>query len=199
MILGPRLLNVLAWLLMSSMPVSAWALQEAWLPMAPVASTHLIELSQGSQLSRLASGYRMGGFESAGGQWVGFDKWYAPKWTDMRIGWMTQLSPEFGVLWGFSTGEQAEKYRIAPSLKLGFAYQVPLSLRSSFSVRATTIVGGRMTEKACTANYGDIGGIAQVNCRLAASEMAPSQTLNYLTNALPPERHNIWVKYTLHF
>lgn len=199
MIFFPRWLSVLAWLLTGYAPTFAWAFQDNFLAMAPAASTHLVELSQGSQLSRLATAYRMGGFETAGGQWVGFDKWYTPKWTDMRIGWMTQLSPELGVLWGFSTGEQAEKYKIAPSLKVGFAYRLPLSARSSFSVRATTIIGGRMTEKACTANYGDIGGITQVNCRLAASEMAPPQTLTYLTNALPPERHDLWVRYTVHF
>ena len=56
-----------------------------------------------------------------------------------------------------------------------------------------------MKERACTADYGDIGGVEQVNCRLAASEMTPTETLKYLTNALPPDRHNVWVRYTLVF
>lgn len=185
----------LTWVLMTTMPALAWAFPNGVWRLEPVSSTHLVEIAQGSELSKLGSRYRDGGFESAGGQWVSFDKWYRPKWTDTRVTWMTQLSPEFGMLWGFGTGEQAEKYRISPSLKLGFVYQTKVGLNSYFSVRATSVLGGRMQEKTCTANYGDIGGIEQVNCRLAASEMTPAETLKHLTNALPPDRHNVWVRY----
>lgn len=191
--------TALALVFMTLVPAFAWAFKDGVWRLEPVSSTHLVEIAQGSELSKLGARYRVGGFETAGGQWVGFDQWYRPKWTDTRATWMTQLSPEFGMLWGFSTGEQAEKYRISPGLKLGFVYQAKVDLRSHFSVRATSVVGGRMKEKTCTANYGDIGGIEQVNCRLAATEMAPAETLNYLTNALPPDRHNIWVRYTVNF
>lgn len=185
--------------MLTTMPAWAWAFpNRAWWP-EPVLSTHLVEIAQGSELSRLASGYRVGGFESAGGQWVSFDKWYRPKWADTRVTWMTQVSPKFGMLWGLSTGEHAEKYSISPSLKLGVVYQTQVGLNASFSVRATSVLGGRMKEKTCTANYGDIGGVQQVNCRLAASEMPPAETLEYLSNALPPNRHNIWVRYVITF
>jgi len=191
--------NALSLVMLTSMPAWAWDFSNrAWL-LEPVSSTHLVEIAQGSELSKLASRYRDGGFESAGGQWVGFDKWYRPKWTDTRVTWMTQVSPEFGMLWGLSTGEQAEKYSISPSLKLGVVHQTKVGLNASFSVRATSVIGGRMNEKTCTANYGDIGGIEQVNCRLAASEMTPADTLKHLTNALPPNRHNVWVRYVLTF
>jgi hypothetical protein len=188
-----------SWIMLTSMPVWAWDFpNRAWL-LEPVSSTHLVEIAQGSELSKLASRYRDGGFERAGGQWVGFDKWYRPKWADTRVTWMTQVSPEFGVLWGASTGERAEKYNIASSLKLGAVYQTKVGLNAYFSIRATSVIGGRMKEKTCTANYGDIGGIEQVNCRLAASEMTPAETLKYLTNGLPPDRHNVWVRYVLTF
>lgn len=194
-----HLRTALTWVLMATLSASAWAFQNAAWRLESVSSTHLVEISQGSELSKMGSRYRDGGFESAGGQWVSFDKWYRPKWTDTRVTWMTQVSPEFGMLWGFSTGEQAEKYSISPSLKLGVVYQTKLGWNSYFSVRATSVLGGRMKEKTCTANYGDIGGIEQVNCRLAASEMTPAETLKHLTNALPPDRHNVWVRYTLIF
>jgi hypothetical protein len=189
----------LSWVMLTSMPAWAWDFPNGGRLLEPASSTHLVEIAQGSELSMLASSYRYGGFESAGGQWVGFDKWYRSKWTDTRVTWMTQVSPEFGMLWGFSTGEQAKKYSISPSLKLGVVYQTKAGSNASFSVRATSVIGGRMNEKTCTANYGDIGGIEQVNCRLAASEMTPAETLKQLTNALPPNRHNVWVRYVLTF
>jgi hypothetical protein len=187
------------WVFLTAMPGAAMAFQDKAWQLEPVASTHWVEFSQGSELSKLGASYLAGGFESATGQWVGFEKWYRPKWVDTRLTWMTQLTPQFGVLWGASTGERAEKYSIAPSLKLGFVYQFKASSRSYFSLKATSVIGGRMKERACTADYGDIGGLAQVNCRLAATEMAPEDTLKHLTNALPPDRNSVQIRYTVHF
>ena len=187
------------WVFLTAMPGAAMAFQDKAWQLEPVASTHWVEFSQGSELSKLGASYRAGGFESATGQWVGFEKWYRPKWVDTRLTWMTQLTPQFGVLWGASTGERAEKYSIAPSLKLGFVYQFKATSRSYFSLKATSVIGGRMKERACTADYGDIGGLAQVNCRLAATEMAPEDTLKHLTNALPPDRNSVQIRYTVHF
>ena len=184
---------------LTSVSVSAMAFQDTAWQLELVASTHWVEFSQGSELSKLGASYRAGGFETAAGQWVGFDRWYRPKWVDTRLTWMTQLTPEFGVLWGGSTGERAEKYTIAPSLKLGVVYQLKTTSRSSFSLKATSVIGGRMKERVCTADYGDIGGVQQVNCRLAASEMAPADTLQYITNALPPDRNSVQIRYTYIF
>jgi hypothetical protein len=179
--------------------VPAQAFQDKGWQLLPAANTHWLELVQGSELSKRAAGFRSGGFDSATGQWIGFDKWYRPKWADTRLTWMTQVAPELGVIWGASTGEQAEKYRTSPSLKLGFVYQHKLGTHSGFSIRATSLLGGRFRERACTADYGDVGGIVQVNCRLAATEMAPAETLKYLVNDLPPERHDVQIRYHFRF
>ena len=187
------------WVFLTAMPVSAMAFQETAWRLEPVTSTHWVEFAQGSELSKLGANYRAGGFESATGQWVGFEKWYRPKLVDTRATWMTQLTPEFGVLWGGSTGERAEKYTISPSLKLGVVYQFKATSRSSFSLKATSVIGGRMKEQTCSANYGDVGGVEQVNCRLAATKIAPADTLKYLINTLPPDRNSVHIRYTFSF
>ena len=59
------------------------------------------------------------------------------------------------------------------------------SLITTLSLTVSGIFGGRLTESPCEADYGDIGGIQTVNCRLAASVLAPEETLKYLMNAAP--------------
>lgn len=98
---------------------------------------------------------------------------------------MTQLSHSFGFIWGISTGENAEKYKIDPELTLGFVYRNKISKNSTFTISGTTFIKGNLKERTCVANYGDIGGIQTVNCRLAASTLSPSETLNYLVNEKP--------------
>lgn len=177
----------------------AQAFQDKSWSLPPAQATHWVELVQGSELSKRAAGFRAGGFDSATGQWVGFDKWYRPKMVDTRLTLMTQVAPDLGFIWGASTGEQAEKYRTSPSLKLGLVVQHKLSAHSGFSFRATSTLGGRFRERACVADYGDVGGVERVNCRLAATELAPSETLKYLVNALPPDRHNLQIRYHFSF
>ena len=46
------------------------------------------------------------------------------------------------------------------------------------------------------ANYGDIGGVQQVNCRLAATELMPETTLSYLLHRAPPSSFALNVKFT---
>lgn len=175
-------------------PKTVWQLQAA-------ASTHLVEFAQGSELSKLAASYRSGGYETSAGQRVSFDPWYRPKWTDTRITWMTQLTPEFGVLWGASTGERAKKYQIAPSLKLGFIYQTRVGSRAHLSFKLTSVLGGRMTEQPCLASYLEQEEYSnvKVNCRLAAAELQPAETLKYLTHALPADRNNASIRFTVVF
>ena len=38
----------------------------------------------------------------------------------------------------------------------------------------------RMVGRPCTADYGAIGGVQAVNCRLAASQLDPAETLRHL-------------------
>ena len=168
-------------------------------PIKLLSSTHLIEVTSGTELSKLAAAYRSTSYESSSGKLVTFDKWYSTRLADTRLTWMTQMTPEFGLIWGMSTGERGEKYAIAPSVKLGFVYQTKVSHSSTFSVRATSLVGGRIKEKPCSANYGDIGGVQQVNCRLAAANLQPAETLKYLVDTLPRNRNSIFVNYTTFF
>ncbi|MDP1686404.1 hypothetical protein [Hydrogenophaga sp.] len=161
--------------------------------MASPRSTSLIEIRQGSDLSRQVSNLKGQGYESAGGERVEFSSWYSSNWTDMRATFMTQLSADTGFIWGLGTGEHGPKYNIAPSLKLGFIHRATLSRRTVLTLRATTTLGGRLREKSCTADYGDIGGVQSVNCRLAASTLEPAETLRYLFNETPRDRHQLSV------
>ena len=165
------------------------------------ASTSLIELKQGSELSDLIRVYGSGGYESANGNRIDFSYWYKPKnqWVDTKINFMTQLNKDFGILWGLSTGEQGEKYIISPSVKLGFIYKIPYETDGGIYLRLTNIFGGRLKEKSCVADYGQIGGVREVNCRLAAGVDVPEDTLRALINQRPYNQHAISVIYKLSF
>lgn len=171
---------------------------------APVtASAHdrsisLVDLHQGSALSDMAHALGIGGYELQDGTWVSFDKWYHADWIDLHADFLTQLDDDFGVLWGLGTGEWAEKYRIDPSLKLGIISQAHPLPNAVLSLTATTTLGGSLRELPCVADYGAIGGIQQVNCRLAAGVLPPAETLKYLVNA-DPSRLSVSVAYRANF
>lgn len=162
-------------------------------PLTSPRSTGLIEVRQGSDLSRQVRGLKGQGFESSGGERVDFSAWYSSNWTDMRATWMTQLSANTGFIWGLSTGEHGRKYSISPSIKLGLIHQARIDSRTLLTLRATTTLGGRLREKSCTADYGEIGGVQAVNCRMAASTLEPAETLRYLFNQTPRDRHQLSV------
>jgi hypothetical protein len=157
--------------------------------------TYLIEAAQATPLSSKASTLRRGGFETAHGEWVAFDGWYSSKLKDTRWSWMTQLSPQWGLIWGISTGERGSKYTIEPGLRLGFLYQSDIGKHSHISFGLTDTIGGRLKEKTCTADYGDIGGVQMVNCRLAASVLAPSATLAHVLDEKPQPVGHIRYQY----
>lgn len=148
-------------------------------------STHLIEATQNTSLSLRARTLSRGGFETAGGDWVALGDWYSADWKDTRLSWMTQLTPHLGLIWGLSTGERAKKYVIDPGLRIGFLFQSELGKNNLISVSFSSTVGGRLKEKTCTADYGEMAGVQQVNCRLAASALAPAETLKYMINEKP--------------
>jgi hypothetical protein len=160
-------------------------------------TTSLVDIHQGSPLSDKARGLGDGGYELQGGSWVSFNQWYHANWVDMHVDLLTQITPDAGILWGFGTGEQGEKYRIAPSLKLGFLTQTHPNPNSTLSLSVTSTIGGALSEKPCVADYGDLGSYS-VNCRLAAGEAAPEETLKYLVNATP-ERLHLWLNYRVTF
>jgi hypothetical protein len=156
-----------------------------------VEQTYFLNIRQGTPLSDRVVLLSIGSLELSQGANVDFRRWYSPKFPEMRIDFMTQFSEGIGFLWGVSTGEWGQKYRIAPALKLGFILQTQLSPLTTLSISFTSLFGGRLREKTCTADYGDIGGVQEVNCRLAASTLSPSDTLKYLVNMKPPDR--LWV------
>jgi hypothetical protein len=162
-------------------------------------ATYLIELKQGSYLSALASRLGNGGFETATGNRIDFRDWYSNRFTDASVVWMTLVSPNFGVIHGFSTGERGSKYLIAPALKLGLTMQTMTGRNAVLSFRATTTIGGELREKPCSADYGEIGGVQVVNCRLAATPLPPAQTLDYLVREKPLDRHQVSVRFSWRF
>lgn len=145
-----------------------------------VGSTFLLDFYVGSSRSNLADELGRGGYELADGTFVDLDQWYASRWTDTTLLLLTQVGRNAGIIWGASTGEAGEKYDIDPALHLGFIYQYQLARQTWLTVKATALFGGNLTEKPCTADYGDIGGVQQVNCRLAAEPIPPAETLQYL-------------------
>ena len=161
-------------------------------------ASYLLDINQGSSLTQTVQNLENGGYELSDGTKVSFAKWYHSDWVDVRIDMLTQLSDNFGILWGASTGEQGEKFRIDPSLKLGVISQAEPTPSSTLSLSVSTIIGGRLTEYPCQADYGDIGGVQTVNCRLAASTLAPKDTLQYLLGA-DPNRFNISLSYAGRF
>lgn len=162
-------------------------------------STYLLDLRQGSTLSSKVSQLRGQGYETAYGDKISFDKWYSTNWTDARIVFMTQLTKSTGLVWGLSNGERGQKYIIEPGLTIGFIHQEILSKNSTLTFYGTTVFGGRLKEKTCSADYGEIGGVQTVNCRLAASTLQPAETLQYLMNEKPKQDMLISVKWTYRF
>lgn len=162
-------------------------------------ATHLLDLRQGSSLSAKVGGLRQVAYESAYGSPIPVGRWYATRWVDMQVSFLTQINRDFGVLWGMSTGEKGEKYVIAPSFKLGLIYNFPSWAGGRVTIRAYHVFSGALREKTCTADYGEIGGVREVNCRLAASMMTPEETLRYNFNDKPQDRNFISIEYRKDF
>lgn len=141
--------------------------------------THLIDIRTGSARSDLVRRLRSGGYELADGTPLSLRDWYMPDMPELTVMMLTEMTPAFGITWGLSTGEGAEKYSIAPALHLGFTAHHALSQNAVLSLSAGTVLGGRLSERPCNADYGSFGVMA-VNCRLAASTLPPEETLDYL-------------------
>lgn len=151
------------------------------------AGTQLVDIRLNPGFTRQLQPIREGGYEAAQGDWISFQRWYAPAWRDTSVTWMTPLSQSVGFLWGLSTGERAAKYTVAPGLRLGAVFQAEPQRHLVVSFKAMHVLGGRLKERSCQANYGPATGNAdvEVNCRLAASTLAPSDTLNLMLNGRP--------------
>ena len=148
-------------------------------------SINLVDIGQGSGLSQAAADLGVGGYELADGTWTSFHQWYHTDWPEVHVEFMTQMSDDFGVLWGLGTGERGEKYTIDPSMRVGFIAQAHPTQNSVLALTVNTILGGSLAEHPCEADYGSIGGVQAVHCRLAASHLPPAETLQYLAFADP--------------
>ncbi|WP_114287901.1 hypothetical protein [Candidatus Halocynthiibacter alkanivorans] len=161
--------------------------------------TSVISFRYGSSLSDQMREVRRDGYELADGSPVSFRQWYASNRKDLQLTWLTELNANFGLLWGVSTGERGEKYHIQPGVKIGVLFRTDLSRNSSLSLSATTVLGGWLKEDSCVADYGAIGGVQTVNCRLAASALPPEETLQYLYNEAPADQVLLSLRYSFRF
>jgi hypothetical protein len=159
----------------------------------------LLDVYVGSARSAIAQGLRKGGYDLAGGAYVDFRQWYTPQMPDATVLFLRPISDDFGLIWGISTGERGEKYTIDPALQLGFVYQHEPFKNGVFAIKATYPLFGRLREKTCIADYGDIGGVQEVNCRLAASILPPDETLAYLANSRADVDAKISISFTFRF
>lgn len=150
-------------------------------------------------LSSVAASFRNGTGGLSDGSRYSFRRYYTSEIRDVRITMLSPINPNLGIIWGLGTGESGAKYRIDPSLKLGFLATEPLGDNEWLSLTVTTVLGGRFRESSCTADYGAIGGIQEVNCRLADSLLPPADTLQYLVDQAPPDQLNISLRYWLYF
>lgn len=166
---------------------------------AAPAGTSLLGIQQGTELSAKVRGLGRNDYELANGEAANIQRWYRSSWTDTELSFLTRLRPDTGLIWGFSTGEHGTKYRIEPSLRLGLMYLGQLGPRTHWTFRFTTLLGGRLREQACVADYGDIGGVQAVSCRLAADEMQPAETLRYLLDERPGTRIRISLRFSHDF
>lgn len=162
-------------------------------------STSLYDLKQGSELSDNIYSFRNVYYESSLGDAINLKNFYKTNWTDLSLTWITKIDKNFGLIWGGSTGEYGEKYTIYPKFKFGFVFQTFLSKNSKLSLYATSYLGGMLKEKTCQADYGDIGGVQTVNCRLAGSTLQPAETLKYLLNKKPKYDQFISVSLNISF
>ena len=193
--MGPIFIPLVCAVLVFVLPVQARAqavLERIW------ETTSVINVRQGSAQSERVAGLGRGGFERADGSWKSFEQWYAPRFPEMRFDYMTQLTPNFGILWGVSTGERGQKYAIEPGLKLGAIVQAEIGPAFTIALLGTRMFNNRLREKPCFADYGEIGAF-EVNCRLAATSLPPAETLKYLINDRSPERYWLGMRAKLSF
>src|SRR5450830_1187298 len=102
--------------------------------------TYLFHIRQGSDLSNKVSAIRRQGFESAHGEHVSLHRFYSTRWTDFKVLWATYVKQSSLFIWGASSGESGEKYRIQPALTLGFVHQHKIENKATLTFYAMNTV-----------------------------------------------------------
>ena len=175
--------------LLSSKPAGAQAFLE---------DMKLVGVGVNGLSSRAASFRRLTGGLSDGSRYS-FSRYYSSNFQDLRFTMLSPVNSNFGIIWGFGTGESGAKYHIEPSLKIGFLTTQPVGDNGLLSISVSTVLGGYFREGTCTADYGAIGGIQEVNCRMADSILPPAETLDYLVNQPPMDQASVSLRYRLWF
>mgnify|MGYP001822825989 CR=1 FL=1 len=150
-------------------------------------------------LSSIAASFRIRTGGLSDGSRYSFSRYYSTEFPDLRFTMLSPINSNLGVIWGFGTGERGQIYHIEPSLKVGFIATEPLGDNALLSLTVATVLGGYFRERACTADYGAIGGVQAVNCRMADSILSPAETLDYLVNQAPTDQVSVSLRYQLRF
>lgn len=161
--------------------------------------TRLADFQIGSVFETTTTLTARRGYELENGQFQRFREWYSNSWRDVKVVLETPIGKNQWFLWGMTTGEQAEKYIVQPSLILGYQSVFAVTDHSFFTFGLMAKFGGNLEEKSCTAKYSLTEISVPVNCRLAASLLPPAQTLEYLWNIDAPDRLQIDVGYIWYF
>ena len=162
-------------------------------------NTYLIGMTLGSSLTDEVDRLGTGGYELSDGTKINFEDRYARQWTDVHVQMLTELGQNFGVVWGLSSGESGPKYKIYPGVQIGLLWQIFQNGNSELTISFTEVLGGNLKEFPCVADYGPIGGVQEVNCRLAATSLPPQDTLQYLVNLPSPDSGVVTLNYTIRF
>lgn len=161
--------------------------------------TRLLSMRDDSSFSSLIASTSTKGYQLSDGSPIRFEDWYSGNWRDLSVTWMTQVDDNASLIWGLGTGEKGLKYQIDPSLQLGMVYQFRPRENEAFSFTLSTVFGGALSEDTCSADFGAIGGVQEVNCRLAASPLPPAETLNYVYDAQPRSSSRVELRYEFRF
>ncbi len=138
-------------------------------------------------------------FELSGGGAVDLGKWYSPDFPNLSASFETKVSRNMSLVWGGSLGEAGAKYRLGPSGTIGFVMRQPVGAHGTLSLEVIAQTGGALREGTCRADYGSIGGVQAVNCRLAASTLSPRQTLQYRWDLPSTTVAQVQLKYEIKF
>lgn len=166
---------------------------------AAMEETRLLEFRTGSALSQSVRAYQSRGYELSDGTPIVFGDWYRSNWPDTHMSFLTPLSSNVGLIWGFGTGEKGGQYEIQPSVKIGFIAIRDIGENETLTFSVRGVIGGHLGERPCRAGYGAIGGSYLVNCRLAATTMRPADTLDHLFDSSPVDRFSVSLRYRLDF
>lgn len=139
------------------------------------------------------------GFELSGGAVADMGHWYSPRFPNVSATFLTTVSPHLSLLWGGSLGERGPKYSLGPAGMFGVMIRRPMGRRSWLNLEAVGHFGGALRESSCLGDYGAIGGVQAVNCRLAASVLPPAQTLDYLWNTPPIWHGQVKISFEIRF